>query len=311
MTQVIKIGGRPQADPVLGALVAEAWVRSNGRLVVVHGGGDEVSTLQRALGSVAQFVNGRRVTTEGDIDLVRMALSGSANKRLVATLISHGLAAVGLSGEDASLIRARPMDAERLGYVGVPEDVNVSFLRHLMVGGYLPVISPVSRDDSGMLGVSLNVNGDDAAAAIAAALQAHDLLLVADVPGVLRDGQVVPLLTVEDAQTLIDDGTAVGGMRAKLQAALAALAAGVSRVRISDLAAIADPDRGTVVLTASNQRERTRSPRSSGARPNRRRWYQLRPMTRCCPTTSVPQSTSWVEKACTSSAPMAHDISIS
>ena len=256
MTQVIKIGGRPQADPVLGALVAEAWVRSNGRLVVVHGGGDEVSTLQRALGSVAHFVNGRRVTTEGDIDLVRMALSGSANKRLVATLISHGLAAVGLSGEDASLIRARPMDAERLGYVGVPEDVNVSFLRHLMVGGYLPVISPVSRDDSGMLGVSLNVNGDDAAAAIAAALQAHDLLLVADVPGVLRDGQVVPLLTVEDAQTLIDDGTAVGGMRAKLQAALAALAAGVSRVRISDLAAIADPDRGTVVLTASNQRER-------------------------------------------------------
>jgi acetylglutamate kinase len=256
VTQVIKIGGRPQSDPTLGALVAQGWRRSNGRLVLVHGGGDEVSTLQQALGNAAQFVDGRRVTTERDIDLVRMALSGSANKRLVATLTGYGLSAIGLSGEDASLIVARPMDAERLGYVGVPERINVGFLRHLLAGGYLPVISPVSRDESGALGVALNVNGDDAAAAIAAALHADDLLLVADVPGVLRDGRVVPVLTADDAHQLIHDGTAVGGMRAKLQAALAALGAGVPRVRISDLAAIADPDRGTVLLTAGNPKER-------------------------------------------------------
>ncbi len=259
MTQVIKIGGRPQSDPSLGALVAQSWSRSNGRLVLVHGGGDEVSALQQALGGAAQFVNGRRVTTERDIDLVRMALSGSANKRLVAALIRSGVAAVGLSGEDASLIAAQPMDVEQLGYVGVPGRINVVFLRHLLAGGYLPVISPVSRNDSGSLGAALNVNGDDAAAAIAGALQADELLLVADVPGVLRDGAVIPTLTSCEARTLLADGTAAGGMRAKLQAAIAALDAGISRVRISDLAAIADPARGTVLLRSGTHADETLS----------------------------------------------------
>jgi acetylglutamate kinase len=254
--QVIKIGGRPQADPSLGALVAQSWSRSNGRLVLVHGGGDEVSTLQQALGGAAQFVNGRRVTTERDIDLVRMALSGSANKRLVAALVGNGVAAVGLSGEDASLIGAEPMNADELGFVGVPGRINVDFLLHLLAGGYLPVISPVSRDERGLMGVALNVNGDDAAAAIAAALRAEELLLVADVAGVMRHGAIVPALTCTEARGLLADGTAAGGMRAKLQAALAALDAGIPRVRISDLAAIADPNLGTVIVRASNQHER-------------------------------------------------------
>lgn len=256
MTQVIKIGGRPQTDPSLGSLVSRSWARSKGRLVLVHGGGDEVSALQQALGGAAQFVNGRRVTTERDVELVRMALSGSANKRLVATLNTVGIAAVGLSGEDASLIRAEPMDAEQLGYVGVPSRINVDFLRHLLAGGYLPVISPVSRDDTGLLGVALNVNGDDAAAAIAAALEADELLLVADVPGVLRNGDVIPTLSCTEARAVLSDGTAVGGMRAKLQAALAALDAGIPRVRISDLAAIGDPNRGTVLYRNGKHEER-------------------------------------------------------
>ena len=256
MTQVIKIGGRPQADPSLASLVARSWSRSKGRLVLVHGGGDEVSILQKALGSAAQFVNGRRVTTERDVDLVRMALSGSANKRLVATLNTEGIAAVGLSGEDARLIGAEPMDAEQLGYVGVPARINVEFLEHLLAGGYLPVISPVSRDDTGSLGVALNVNGDDAAAAIAAAVHAEELLLVADVPGVLRNGDVISTLSCSEAHALLSDGTAVGGMRAKLQAALAGLDAGIPRVRISDLAAIGDPNRGTVLHRNGNHEER-------------------------------------------------------
>jgi len=247
MTQVIKIGGRPQSDPSLPTLVARSWARSEGRLVLVHGGGDEVSTLQRALGTDSQFVNGRRVTTERDVDLVRMALSGSANKRLVAMLNTEGIAAVGVSGEDAALICAEPMDAEQLGYVGAPARINVDFLEHLLSGGYLPVISPVSRDDSGSLGAALNVNGDDAAAAIAAALQADELLLVADVPGVLRDGEVIPNLSCSEARGLLSDGTAAGGMRAKLQAALAGLDSGIPRVRISDLQAIGDAGRGTVL----------------------------------------------------------------
>jgi acetylglutamate kinase len=215
--------------------------------VLVHGGGDEVSAIQSALGETSTFVEGRRVTTARDIELVRMALSGSANKRLVATLVECGIEAVGLSGEDAGLIAAAPMDAQRLGHVGVPRTVNVAFLKHLLSGGYMPVISPVSRDASGTLGAALNVNGDDAAAAIAAALGAAELLLVADVPGVIRDGAVIPSLTPDAARALITDGIAAGGMQAKLQAALTALAGGVPQVRISDLVAIDDPDRGTVL----------------------------------------------------------------
>ncbi len=247
MTRVVKVGGRPQSDPRLAAIVASCWSRDAGSVVLVHGGGDEVSALQSALGGASTFVEGRRVTTAKDIELVRMALSGSANKRLVATLVECGIEAVGLSGEDAGLISAAPMDAARLGYVGVPRTVNVAFLKHLLSGGYMPVISPVSRDASGTLGAALNVNGDDAAAAIAAALGAAELLLVADVPGVMRDGDVIPSLTPDAARALIADGVAAGGMQAKLQAALNALAGGVPQVRISDLVAIDDPDRGTVL----------------------------------------------------------------
>jgi acetylglutamate kinase len=249
VTRVIKIGGRPQSDPDLVSMVAADWVaaRGNRGVVLVHGGGDEVSLLQATLGGSTKFVNGRRVTTERDVELVRMALSGSANKRLVSTLVERGIDAVGLSGEDATLIGALPMDVEQLGFVGVPQTVNVVFLRHLMAGGYLPVVSPVSRDVSGVMGSALNVNGDDAAAAIAVALGAAELLLVADVEGVKRDGLVIPLLSADAARALLDDGTASGGMRAKLEAGLSALAGGVARVRISDIAAIGDPGRGTVM----------------------------------------------------------------
>ena len=251
MTRVIKVGGRPQGDPALAGALASGWKRANGHenggLVLVHGGGDEVSMLQAALGGAARFVDGRRVTTAKDIDLVRMALSGSANKRLVANLVENGIDAVGLSGEDAALIGACPMDAERLGHVGAPKSVNVAFLRHLLSGGYLPVISPVSRDASGTLGAALNVNGDDAAAAIAIALGAAELLLVADVEGVMRDGKVIRALSPDDAGRLIAEGTAIGGMLAKLQAGLTAIEGGVPRVRISDIAAIDDLSRGTVL----------------------------------------------------------------
>ncbi len=244
--RVIKIGGRPQSAADLPDIVARTCEANDG-LVIVHGGGDEVSTLQSALGGSTKFVNGRRVTMEKDIEIVRMALSGSANKRLVAAFNDRGVMAVGLSGEDASLIGATPMDAAQLGFVGTPSTVNVKFLRHLLSGGYVPVISPVSRDASGSMGSALNVNGDDAAAAgVAVALSVpSELLLVADVEGVMSDGALVSRLTPSDAQELIANGTAAGGMQAKLQAGIAAIAGGVTRVRISDIAAIEDLTRGT------------------------------------------------------------------
>jgi acetylglutamate kinase len=243
--RIVKVGGRPQSDPQLAGMLASQWDRESAALVVVHGGGDEVSALQASLGGAATFVGGRRVTTARDIDVVRMALSGSANKRLVASLVDSGIDAVGLSGEDAGLIAAAPLDIERLGFVGKPCRINVAFLQHLLAGGYLPVISPVSRDATGTLGSALNVNGDDAAAAIAVSIGASELLLVADVAGVMCDGKVIDVLTADGAQAMIADGTASAGMRAKLEAALTAVAGGVTRVRISDITAIADASRGT------------------------------------------------------------------
>ena len=255
-TRVIKIGGRPQSDPALPDRIAQLWNGAACPLVIVHGGGDEVTALQAALGLQAQFVGGRRVTSAEDIDVVRMALSGSANKRLVASLVSNGVRAIGLSGEDASLLSATPVDPERLGYVGAPHRANVELLWHLLDGGYVPVISPVSRNacagaaaaDSLGNAPALNVNGDDAAAALAVALAAAELLLVADVPGVMSDGAVIPRLPTSMARELMDSGTAAGGMRAKLEAAISAFRGGVERVRIGDLSSIGDPAQGTLLL---------------------------------------------------------------
>ncbi len=245
---VVKVGGRAQLDPGLPGALAAAWAASPGSLVVVHGGGDEVSALQRAFGATPAFVGGRRVTSAEDIELLRMALSGSANKRLVSALVSRGVAAVGVSGEDAALLTAAPIDPDRLGCVGDPRQVNVAVLEHLLAGGYLPVISPLSRSETPAAGsAALNVNGDDAAATIAAALGAGELLLVADVAGVLVDGCVVPKLAPVAVGQLIAGGAANGGMVAKLEAALVALANGVTRVRIGDVSAIHDSARGTVV----------------------------------------------------------------
>jgi len=247
--RVVKIGGRVQGQEALAAVLAAAWRRTPGALVVVHGGGDEVTALQRRLGTEPTFVGGRRVTREEDVELLRMALSGVANKRLVSALVREGVEAVGISGEDAGLLLAEPGDLAALGRVGRVRRVNVRFLWDLLDGGFFPVVSPLAaaHDGSG----ALNVNGDDAAAAVAAALDADELLLVADVPGVLVGGEPAPTLDATSARAAVASGEASGGMAAKLDAALAALAHGVPQVRIGDLAAIDDATRGTVVTTTS------------------------------------------------------------
>ena len=247
MTRVLKVGGRVQADAEFAGLVAETWDALSGSMVLVHGGGDVVSALQEQLGFKSHFVDGRRVTTAQDLELVRMALSGTANKRLVSALVREGVRAVGLSGEDASLIAATPVDSGRLGHVGAPTKINSSLLLHLIDGGYLPVVSPVSRNVSLELGPALNVNADDAAAAIAIAIEAEELLLVSDVPGVQVDGDTAGTLTIAEARGLMHDGQAAGGMRAKLTAAIAALEGGVPRVRITDLRGVKNRDSGTLI----------------------------------------------------------------
>lgn len=250
---VVKLGGRTQGDPALPAALAALWRASGGRLVVVHGGGDAVSELQRARGVAPEFVGGRRVTTAADVDVIRMALSGLANKQLVSALLGAGVPAVGLSGEDGVLLEAAPTADARLGQVGEfgagRGRVNVALLALLAGAGYCPVLSPVSASAAGR-GVALNVNGDDAAAAVAAAVGAAELFFMADVPGVLVDGVPVATLDPAAADALVRAGTAAGGMAAKLDAARAALARGVARVRIGDLAALGEPARGTAIVAA-------------------------------------------------------------
>jgi acetylglutamate kinase len=246
VTRVVKLGGRTQADPTLAATLAALWNAAPGTLCVVHGGGDEISALQRKLGGAPIFVGGRRVTTREDIEIIRMVLSGSINKRLVADLVGCGIPAVGLSGEDAGFIEASPL-AGALGAVGTPHHVDARIITHLLAGGFLPIVSPLSRNADAASATALNVNGDDAAAALAVALRASELLLLADVPGVISDDEVLASIDVEDAAQLIARGTAAGGMAAKLEAALGAVAGGVARVRIGDLSALADPDAGTSI----------------------------------------------------------------
>ncbi len=246
--RVVKIGGRAQADPCIADALCQAWNESPNGICVVHGGGDEVSAMQRALGKEAAFVGGRRVTSRSDLELLRMVLSGAVNKRLVNSLVAAGVPAVGLSGEDDALIGAEVIDAMSLGFAGRPTAINVNLLRTLLNAGYMPVISPVGYDATSGKGGTLNVNGDDAAAAIAASLEAEELLLIADVEGVRgAQGDLVHVLTIESARELIANGVAAGGMAAKLESAHAALLAGVDRVRICDLAGLVDSERGTFI----------------------------------------------------------------
>jgi acetylglutamate kinase len=246
--RVIKIGGRAQRDPCITDALHQAWNESPNGICVVHGGGDEISAMQRALGKEAAFVGGRRVTSRSDLELLRMVLSGAVNKRLVNSLVAAGVPAVGLSGEDDALIGAELIDAASLGFAGRPTLVNVQLLRILLGAGYMPVISPVGYDAASGTGGTLNVNGDDAAAAIAVSLEAEELLLIADVEGVRNaQGNLVQLLSIESAQELIGSGVATGGMAAKLESAHAALLAGVDRVRICDLAGLTDNQRGTFI----------------------------------------------------------------
>ena len=231
MMRVIKIGGRVQRDPALAGVLARLWAAAPAGFCVVHGGGETISALQAQLGSAPRFVEGRRVTTNHDIDVLRMALSGVANKRLVSSLGALGAPAVGISGEDGSLLVARAMNAAVLGRVGEVSQVNDALPRALLAAGVLPVISPV--------------------AAIAASFDAEELLLISDVRGVMIDGAMAQSLTVDEAAYAIESGIATEGMATKLRAALEALHRGVPRVRIGGLDALSGPGPGTTLLAAT------------------------------------------------------------
>ena len=248
---VIKLGGRIQSEPAMIPALAALWRASPGQLVIVHGGGDEVSEMQKRLGREPSFVNGRRITAVEDLELVRMVLSGTANKRLVSELVATGVAAVGISGEDSGLIEAEVIDVAAFGHAGRPVGIRSRIIETLLAADFFPVISPVARDIRAAEGGALNVNGDDAAAALAAALKA-ELWLIADVEGVLdANRRVLESLDASATQKLVASGVVNRGMHAKLEAGFAALDRGATVVRIAGLEAIVQPHSqcGTLLTT--------------------------------------------------------------
>jgi len=239
---VIKVGGNEVDDQEWTARLAAAVATSSAGTVVVHGGGKEVSEVQRALGAEPEWRDGLRVTTPEALRAVSMVLSGVVNKRLVGAFLTAGLKAVGLSGEDGGILEAVAARGGQLGRTGEIARVRPELLLLLLENGYTPVLSPVSR---GPDGGALNVNADDAAAAVSVGLDAERFLLVSNVPGVLREGIPLTELGPAELEVLISEGVATGGMIPKIRAGMRAAAAGVGDVRIGDLSVITSPRAGT------------------------------------------------------------------
>ena len=242
---VFKVSGSDLDDPAFSQRLAEliaAQAKAGARPILVHGGGKEITELLGALKIESRFIEGLRVTDGPTRDVALMVLSGLANKRLVAHLLTAGANAIGLSGVDGALVRVERINAE-LQYVGKPTQVNAALLHHLLDQGMVPVINPMSIDDHNEI---CNVNADHVAGAIAAALDASMLTFITNVPGVLDPQKsLIPSLQSQQTQALIADGTISGGMIPKVRTCLEALGAGVKQVRITNLDGVAD-NAGTV-----------------------------------------------------------------
>jgi acetylglutamate kinase len=235
---VVKYGGNALAgssDHDALALFAQDVVlmRQVGmRPVVVHGGGPQISDLMARLGKVTEFRDGLRVTDSETIDIARMVLIGQVNPQLVAAINVHGPLAVGVSGEDAGLIKATARD-ERLGFVGDVESINPTILLGLLDDGFIPVVATVGTDHTGQ---AYNINADTVANRVAVELGAQGLVLVSDVPGVMRDihdpASRIGRLTIAEGRELITSGIVTKGMIPKLEESFAALSQGVRRIHI-------------------------------------------------------------------------------
>jgi acetylglutamate kinase len=238
-TVVVKVGGEALDDPVLASLVAEdmALLALVGiRLIVVHGGGPQVSAAMLEAGVEPRFVGGLRVTDDASMEVVRRVLVGSINSDLVARLCRSGLQAVGLSGTDADLLHVETTTGphgEDLGRVGRVVDVRAGLLHALLDDGYTPVIASVASGDDGG---GLNVNADSAAGAVAAGLNASKLVYLTNVEGLYRDlgdeGSLVSELKLDELKGML--GGLSAGMRPKAASTIDALESGVGKVHILD-----------------------------------------------------------------------------
>ena len=234
---VIKYGGNAMIDENLKMQVMEdialLWLIGV-KVVLIHGGGPEISDTMKRLGKKAEFVNGLRVTDRETVDIVQMVLAGKINKTLVSLIQMKGGHAVGLSGIDGGIIEAKMKD-EALGYVGEITKIRTQPIMDLLEKNYIPIISTVASDRHGN---TYNINGDTAAAHIAGALQAERLIMMTDINGVLRDkddpSTLIREMTVEQATGLYDEGIISGGMIPKVDCCIEAINEGVSNVVIMD-----------------------------------------------------------------------------
>ena len=234
---VVKYGGNAMVNEQLKQQVMEdvvlLWLIGV-KVVLVHGGGPEISQTMAALGKEAVFVDGLRVTDRETVDIVQMVLAGKINKTLVNLLEMKGGQAMGISGMDGRLIEAEIKD-ERLGYVGEITNINIQPVTDLLEKGYIPVISTLGCDREGN---AYNINGDTAAARVAGALTAERLIMLSDIPGLLRDkddpATLIPELSVAEAGQLRREGVISGGMIPKMECCVEAIRRGVKKVIIMD-----------------------------------------------------------------------------
>ncbi len=241
-TIVVKFGGNAMIDETLKQSFARNITLMNQvgiHTVVVHGGGPQIGQLLNQLGKESRFVQGMRVTDSETMDVVEMVLGAQVNKSIVTLLDQVGGRAVGLTGKDGGLIRARPLvldsssdSAADLGQVGEVKSINVDILECLETGGFIPVIAPVGVGEDGR---SYNINADLVASAIASVLGAEKLLLLTDTAGILdKKSHLLTGLMPSEIRELIADGTIYGGMLPKVNCALEALDSGVSSATILD-----------------------------------------------------------------------------
>jgi len=245
-TFVIKYGGAAQVKEELKESFAKDIVMLNFigiRTAIVHGGGPKISAMMEKMGKKPKFVQGQRVTDEETMDIVEMVLGGLVNKEIVSLINNHGGKAVGLSGKDGGLIKAKKKlikNSDRtgveeiidLGLVGEVTNIDPQILVSLKNEGFIPVVSPVGV---GPKAETLNINADYVAAAVAAALKAEKLILLTDVPGILdKNEKIISTLKKTQIKKLVENGTITGGMLPKVQACLKALEGGVAKTHIID-----------------------------------------------------------------------------
>ena len=256
---VVKYGGNAMINPQLKEQVMEdivlLWLIGV-KVVLVHGGGPEISDTMKKLGKQAQFVNGLRVTDKETVDIVQMVLAGKVNKDLVNLLQMKGGHAIGLSGIDGGILESTMKD-EALGYVGEVTKVRTQPILDLLEKNYIPVISTVASDRQGN---TYNINGDTAAAYVAGALGAERLIMMTDIAGVMMDkddpNSQIAHITVSEAEKLKEQGVICGGMIPKVDCCIEALNAGVNNVIIMDgriphsilMELLTDEGAGTMVM---------------------------------------------------------------